>query len=68
MKRLSIDPQIKSAHSGYWEQVIRILSIQNKSSTLKITILSVPVKLSVPEPEINKLLGVGKLKTESYFS
>jgi len=35
MKRLSIDPQIKSAFSGYHEQVIRIMSEQDKSSQLR---------------------------------
>jgi len=34
-KRLSIDPQIKSAFSGYHEQVIRIMSEQDKSSQLR---------------------------------
>ena len=35
MKRLSIDPKIKSAFSGYHEQVIRIMSEQDKSSQLR---------------------------------
>jgi len=33
MKRLSMDPQIKRAHSGYWDQAIRIMRIQQKSSS-----------------------------------
>ncbi len=36
MSRLSIDPQIKSAHSGYRDQAIGIMSIQCKSSQLGI--------------------------------
>ena len=35
MKILSIDPQIKSAHSGYRYQAIEIMSIQHKSSELR---------------------------------
>ena len=36
MSRLSNDPQIKSAHSGYRDQAIGIMSIQCKSSQLGI--------------------------------
>jgi len=32
---LFMDPQIKSAYSGYQEQVIRIMVIQLKSSQLR---------------------------------
>ena len=35
MKILSIDPQIKSALSGYRYQAIEIMSIQHKSSELR---------------------------------
>ena len=34
--KVFIEPQIKSAHSGYQDDSIRIMSIQNKSSQLCI--------------------------------
>ena len=41
MKRFSIDPQIESAHSGYQDQVIGIISIQQNSSQLCTSLPSI---------------------------
>ena len=40
MKRLSNDPQIKSAHTGHRDQAIGIMNIEHKSSQLSTVTLS----------------------------
>jgi len=52
MERLSIDPQLKRTHSGFWDQDIGIkknplVDIEIKISALKIPTVNIEIKISV---------------------